>query len=167
MNDVTQIRIGKFATGIIGWKAALAQVVQQGKALNDEQIADLLVEILSKHNYIETRMKKEYAQAFLREYKRHIGEPMAAAARQGIEIKVLGRGCAQCDRLEQDIMAVMAETGIVADLEHVRELAEIGRYGVLGSPALVVNGQVKAVGSVPPKPKIKAWLEEAAKQTKS
>lgn len=167
MNDIAQIRIGKFATGIIGWKAALAQVVQQGKTLDDEQIAELLVEILSKHNYIETRMKKEYAQAFLREYKRHIGESMVAAAGQGLVIKVLGRGCAQCDRLEQDIMAVMAETGIVADLEHVRDLAEIGRYGVLGAPALVINGQVKVVGSVPPKPKIKAWIEEAAKQMKS
>jgi len=167
MDDVTQIRIGKFATGIIGWKAALVQAVQQGKELDDTQIAEFLVQILSQHNYIEARMKQAYAQAFLREYKKHIGEPMAGSARQGIEIKVLGRGCAQCDRLEQEVMAVMAETGIVADLEHVRDLAQIGRYGVLGAPALVIDGQVKAVGSVPPKPKIKAWIEAAAKQTKS
>ncbi len=167
MDDITQIRIGKFATGIIGLKAALAQAAEQCKGMNDAQIGEFMVDLLSKGNYIETRVKADYAQAFLNQYKKYIGESLAAAPRQGIEIKVLGRGCVQCDRLEQDIMAVMAETGIVADLEHVRELAEIGRYGVLGSPALVVNGQVKAVGSVPPKPKIRAWLEEAAKQTKS
>ena len=56
--------------------------------------------------------------------------------------------------------------GIVGNLEHIRDLAEIGRYGVLASPALVINGKVKSVGSSPLKPKIKAWIEEAVNQTK-
>lgn len=167
MNDVTQIRIGKHMTGVIGLKAALAEAVGRCKDMSDDKIGGVLVEILSKSNYIEDRIKSEYAQAFLREYKKHIGEPVAAVPGQGIEIKVLGRGCPQCNRLEQEVMSVMAETGIAAELEHVRDLAEIGRYGVLGSPALVINGKVKVVGSVPPASKIKAWLEEAAKQTKS
>jgi small redox-active disulfide protein 2 len=165
MNDVTQIRIGRHVTGIIGLKAALAEATSRCKVMPDDQIASVLVEILSKHNYIENRMKPEYAQAFLREYKKHIGEPATAAPGQGIEIKVLGRGCPQCDRLEQEVMAVMAETGIAADLEHVRDLAEIGRYGVMGSPALVINGEVKVVGSVPPRQKIKTWIQQAANKT--
>jgi small redox-active disulfide protein 2 len=167
MEDITQIRIGKFATGIIGLKAALEQAARQCRGMSDDEIANFLVEMLSKGNYIEERVKAEYAKAFLGAYKKHIGEPAAPESGQGIQIKVLGRGCPQCDRLEQEVMAVMAETGIIADLEHVRELKEIGRYGVLGSPALVIDGNVKAVGSVPPKPKIKAWIEEAAKQKKA
>jgi hypothetical protein len=55
----------------------------------------------------------------------------------------------------------MAETGTVADLEHVTDIKEIGRYGVMGMPALLVNGQVKSVGKVPPKNKLKEWLTEA------
>jgi small redox-active disulfide protein 2 len=167
MSDVTQIRIGKHMTGIIGFKSAMVEAAGRCKGMSDDQIGSVLVEILSKSNYIEARIEAEYTQAFLREYKRHIGEPVAAVAGQGILIKVLGRGCPQCDRLEREVMSVMAETGIVADLEHVRDLAEIGRYGVLGSPALVIDGKVKMVGSVPPASKIKVWLEEAAKQTKS
>lgn len=167
MNDVTQIRVGKHVTGIIGLKAALAEAVGQCKGLPDDQIGKVLREILSKRNYIEAGIAKLYEEAFVREYKRSIGAPVTETATEGLQIKVLGMGCPQCDRLEQDVMAVMAETGIAAELEHVRDLAEIGRYGVLGSPALVINGKVKAVGSVPPKPKIKAWIEQAAKQVNS
>jgi protein-disulfide isomerase len=47
-----------------------------------------------------------------------------------------------------------------ADLEHVRDVKEIGRYGVMGTPALIINGRVKCVGSVPPREKIVKWLKE-------
>ena len=60
-------------------------------------------------------------------------------------------------------MAVMAELNIAADLEHVRDPIDIANYGVMGSPGLIINGQVKAVGSVPPPNKLKVWLMEAAK----
>ena len=60
-------------------------------------------------------------------------------------------------------MATMAELNIAAGLEHVRNPLEIGNLGVMGTPALIINGEVKAVGSVPPKNKLKAWLLESAK----
>jgi hypothetical protein len=163
MSDVTQIRVGKHITGIIGLKAALAEVAASCKGMPEEHIGKILLEHLSKRNYIEAGIAKLYEEAFLREFKRGIGAPVAEMPCEGVQIKVLGMGCPQCDRLEHDVMAVLAEIGIAAGLEHVRDPAEIGRYGVLGSPALVINGKVKAVGSVPPKPKIKAWIEQAAK----
>ncbi|MBW1782998.1 MAG: thioredoxin family protein [Deltaproteobacteria bacterium] len=75
-------------------------------------------------------------------------------------IKVLGQGCVECDRLERDLMEVMAEMGLAADLEHVRDIKEIGKYGVMGMPALIINGKVMSVGRVPPKAKLEAWLKE-------
>jgi hypothetical protein len=69
-------------------------------------------------------------------------------------------------QLDQDLIAVMAEMGMAADLEHVTDIAEIGSYGVMGTPALVVNGTLKALGSIPPKTKLKQWLQDAfAKQS--
>ena len=59
----------------------------------------------------------------------------------------------------------MTEMNMPADLEHVTDITEIGSYGVMGTPALVINGEVKAVGSVPPKPKLRKWLREAFAQT--
>jgi hypothetical protein len=64
-------------------------------------------------------------------------------------------------------MDVMAEMNIMADLVHVRDVMEIGRYGVLGMPALVINEGVVWAGSVPPKSKITAWLAQAGSTTKS
>lgn len=47
------------------------------------------------------------------------------------------------------------------DLEHVRDFKEISRYGVMGSPALVINGKVKAVSSVPSRARLRDFIREA------
>jgi hypothetical protein len=158
MNDITQIRIGKHMIGIIGLKSALAEADARCKDMTDEQTAELLLEILSRHNYIESGIKGFYAQAFLREYKKHVGEPVPEVTCQGLQVKVLGQGCPQCERLVQEVMAAMSETGIPGEVEHVRNLAEIGRLGVMGLPALVINDEVRAVGAIPPRSKIKDWI---------
>jgi len=80
---------------------------------------------------------------------------------EGLEVKVLGQGCTQCDKLEQELMHVMAEFELIADIEHVRDIKEIGKYGVMGMPTLIINGKVKSVGRVPPKNKLIEWLREA------
>jgi predicted DsbA family dithiol-disulfide isomerase len=61
---------------------------------------------------------------------------------------------------------VISENGITAELEHVRDVAEIARLGVMGVPVLFINDEVKVVGSVPPREKIKAWVLQAAADAK-
>ena len=56
-----------------------------------------------------------------------------------MKIKVVGLGCPNCDKLEQMIFRVMAESNIAGDVEHVRDLAEVANYGLLPTPALVIN----------------------------
>lgn len=58
------------------------------------------------------------------------------------------------------------ETKIPADIEHVTDLKEIGSYGVMGSPALIINGKVMAVGNMPPKSQLKELLLNAADKLK-
>lgn len=164
MDDVTQIRVGGQMVGLVGLKAALAEAADQCRGVPHEQVAQNLLERLAKCNYIPKAVAARYQEAFLREYKRYIGAPAGDTLAEGIHIKVLGPGCPQCERLEQEVMTVLAESGIAAELTHVRDPAEIGRYGVMGTPALVVNGAVKAVGAVPTRSKLKAWIEAAAMQ---
>ena len=66
----------------------------------------------------------------------------------------------------KELMKVMADLGLAANLEHVRDIKEIGKYGVMGTPALIINGEVKSVGSVPAKNKIVQWLNEAKSKIK-
>jgi small redox-active disulfide protein 2 len=162
MDEVRQLRVGKHMTGIIGLDAVLVEAAERCKGMTDEQIGGVLLEMLARHNYIEPGVRDEYAQAFLRAYKKHIGEPVMETPVQGLSIKVLGPGCAQCDRLEREVMAVMAENRIAAEFEHVRDLAEIARLGIMGTPALLINGEVRAVGSVPSREKIRTWIVQAA-----
>jgi small redox-active disulfide protein 2 len=164
MDDVTQIRVGGQMVGLVGLKAAIAEAADQCRGMADAQVAQILLERLAKRNYIPKEFAARYQEAFLREYKRHIGAPAAGTPPEGVQIKVLGPGCPQCERLEQEVMTVLAESGIAAELTHVRDPLEIGRHGVMGTPALVIDGSVKAVGSVPPRSKLKAWIEAAAQQ---
>jgi len=163
-DDVTQIRVGDSPVGIIGLKIVMEDMAEEYGERPDQEVLEELLSRLGKRNYIPEKVKESYAKAFLREFKKFQGKPYEEEALEGIQIKVLGPGCVQCDRLEQELMLVMAEAGILADIEHVRDIKEIGRYGVMGTPALLINGQVKSVGKVPPKNKLKEWLKEAQKQ---
>jgi len=53
---------------------------------------------------------------------------------------------------------------LAADFDHEQDIKEIARYGVMGTPALVINGQVKSVGRVPPRDQIKKWLMEGSER---
>ncbi|HBZ56034.1 MAG TPA: hypothetical protein DEO88_11575 [Syntrophobacteraceae bacterium] len=79
-----------------------------------------------------------------------------------MDIKVLGLGCNQCRGLEQTIMEVLTEMQLAASVEHVTDIKEITRYRVMGSPALVINGKVVAVGSLPSRDKLKTMLVQAS-----
>jgi len=161
-DDVIQIRVGNSPVGIMGLKTAMEAMAKEYVDKPDDEAGAELLKRLSRKNYIPSRVKENYAKAFLREFKRSIGKPYEKEVSEGVEIKVLGQGCVQCDKLERDLMEVMAEINLPADLEHVREIKEIGKYGVMGMPALIINGKVMSVGTVPPKTKLKEWLGELA-----
>jgi len=78
-----------------------------------------------------------------------------------MQIKILGTGCAKCIRLEQLTREVVAELGVAADFEHVREMSRIMAYPIISTPALVVDEEVKAAGRIPSKGEIAGWLRRA------
>jgi hypothetical protein len=159
--DVVQIKVENYAVGIMGLNAALTEMAAAYAERPDSEVAEALVKKLSKKNYIPQTARESYKKAFLREFKKYLGKPFEEELTSGLDIKVLGPGCPQCDGLEQELMAVVSKIRITASIEHVRDIKEIGRWGVMGSPALIINGQVKSVGKVPPRARLIQWLEEA------
>lgn len=75
-----------------------------------------------------------------------------------MEIKVLGPGCPKCNQTADLVKEAVAEAGIDATIEKVTDVMEIAGYGVFGTPAVVVDGEVKSVGKIPKKEDIKSWL---------
>lgn len=159
-DDVKQIKVGSHTTGIIGLKNVIEEVAKEFAEKLDEEIQAELLKRLSKKNYISDRTRESYGKAFLREFNIFVGKPYDEDDSEGLEIKVLGPGCAQCDRLEMELMEIMTEMNLPADLEHITDIKEIGKYGVMGMPALIVNGKVMCTGKVPTKRKLKEWLSE-------
>ncbi len=77
-----------------------------------------------------------------------------------MEIKVLGPGCPNCTKTEQVVREAVAETGIDATVEKVSDAMKIAGYGVFGTPAVVINGEVKSVGKIPTKEDVVGWLKK-------
>jgi small redox-active disulfide protein 2 len=78
-----------------------------------------------------------------------------------MEIKILGPGCANCHQVEKIVREAVVEAGIDATIEHVTDFKKIAAYGVMGTPSVVVDGQVKSVGKIPKKEEIKTWIGKA------
>jgi small redox-active disulfide protein 2 len=75
-----------------------------------------------------------------------------------MEIKILGPGCAKCNKTEKLVREVIEETGVDATVEKVSDMMQIASYGVFGTPSVIIDNEVKCTGKVPKKNDIKAWL---------
>ncbi len=79
-----------------------------------------------------------------------------------MEIKVLGAGCARCKKLHEDAKKAVNEAGLNVEVQYVSDIIEIMKYDVLMTPALVLDGEVKAAGRVPAIPEMVTWFVNAA-----
>ena len=75
-----------------------------------------------------------------------------------MDIKVLGPGCPKCHQTEKIVKEAVAEAGVEVQIEKVTDTMEIAGYGVFGTPAVVVDGEVKSVGKIPKKQDVMGWI---------
>ncbi len=79
-----------------------------------------------------------------------------------IQVKILGTGCAKCRKLYAEAEKAIAASGVEAELSKVEDIDDIMAYGVMMTPALVVDEEVKSSGRLPKVPQITTWLTTAA-----
>jgi len=157
--DYRLVPVGNTQVGLIGLKEIFEELKnQRGKPETD--LKQMLMEKAGKKNYIPSSVKEEYEKALFREFRKFLGEKVEEERSEFLEVAILGPGCYSCNKLEQDVMAVLSESGIQAALNHISDPKLIVQYGVLPTPALIINGKVKSAGRVPSKSMIKKWLEE-------
>lgn len=157
--DYRLVLVGNTQVGLIGLKEIFEELKSQ-REKPDSVLKEMLVEKAARKNYIPDSIKEEYKKAIFREFKKFLGEKVEEEKSGFLEVAILGPGCYSCNKLEQDVMAVLSETGIQAALNHISDPKLMAQYGVIITPALVVNGKVKSKGTLPPKSMIKKWLEE-------
>lgn len=159
--DIERITVGKFQVSIVGLKEAVSALAESHGGMGDDEIGEAMLASLEKKNYIPASARDEYRKSFAREFRKALGHPYVQEKPEGLDIKVLGSGCAQCEGLTRLVMETLIEMKVLAGLEHLKDIREIARYGVLSVPALVINEKVVFQGSVPPREKIKGWIREA------
>ncbi len=74
------------------------------------------------------------------------------------KIQILGTGCPKCRKLEETVRAAASELGLDCAIEKVTEITEIIKFGVMTTPGLVVDGELKTAGKVPPLEKVKELI---------
>ena len=156
--DIIQVKIGTYSVGVIGLTRVLAEV----RALDitdEEEIKSEILARVRESNYIADEAEDDYARALFREYRRFLGEKVEEE-HGAMEIRILGPGCHRCEELMRRVMTVVAEMNLPADVQHVRDVKKISDYGVIFTPGLVIDGEVKVSGKVPSIKEIKNLLEQ-------
>ncbi len=76
-----------------------------------------------------------------------------------MKIEILGTGCPKCKKLTELTEETVNELAVSAEITKVTDINKIIKYGVIVTPALVINGEVKVAGKIPGKEEIKKWIE--------
>lgn len=74
-------------------------------------------------------------------------------------IKLLGKGCGSCSWTERLVRDVVAELGVAVDVEKVTKTSEMVAYGVMATPAVVIDEQVVHAGGIPTKEEVQRWVQ--------
>lgn len=77
-----------------------------------------------------------------------------------LTIKVLGSGCPNCKRLEQEVREALSDSNIDYEILKVTDYADISSYGILSTPGLVINETVVSAGRIPKRQQIADWAKQ-------
>jgi small redox-active disulfide protein 2 len=75
-----------------------------------------------------------------------------------MKIEILGTGCSKCNKTKEVIEKVLKSTGVKAEVVKVEDIETILKYGVMITPAVVVDGDVKIAGKVPDEKEVRKWI---------
>ncbi len=76
-----------------------------------------------------------------------------------MRIEILGMGCPKCKKLYENAQTAVKEMNVQAEVVKVQDIQKITDYGLMATPAIAIDGEVKAAGRIPAPDEIKKWLE--------
>ncbi|RUM35364.1 MAG: thioredoxin family protein [Desulfobulbus sp.] len=152
------IRIGTAHIGLVGLDTAINEAAARN--LSQAEAMDFLYRAIREKNYIPSGMVEKYRIALFNEYTKHLNNDKIND--EGLVLRIFGPGCVSCNGLQNLAIEVLAEMNIAADIEQIHDPDEIGRAGVLQTPALMINGQLKSSGLLPTRALLEQWIREVS-----
>jgi hypothetical protein len=162
VGETRRIKVDGREVGLTGLDQALEELAPGLAGQGDAAAGQALLTRLARENYIPDAARPAYVRALARQLRKFLGQDYAEEPSPGLTVRILGQGCARCEALTSAVLGVLGEMGLAADVEHLRDIKEIAAYGVMGTPALVINGKVVAVGQTPNPGQLRQWLAQAA-----
>lgn len=163
--EVGYVNVKGHRIGVSGLPEIFDELKKDGPS-NPVDIKEILLQKVKKYNYVADGATEDYKTALYREYRRYLGEEIEDDE-IGLVIKILGPGCPSCEKLENEVRQVVQELNFPADIEHVRDLKQISKFGIVTTPGLVINRKLISTGRVPARNQLKEWLLEAVNATKN
>jgi len=159
---ITQVQVGKNRIGLRGLEE-IFQALRGRRWDSPEEAQEELLSQVAARNYIPAGSRAAYKKALWREFRRFRGEAVEPEAPAGLEITLLGLGCAACQGFYQMVVDTLAAKGLEAGVNYVTHPAILQDYGVRPLPALLINGRVVAAGRVPAPVELEKILAEACR----
>ena len=75
-----------------------------------------------------------------------------------MRIEILGMGCPKCKKLYENAQVAVKEANVQVDVVKIEDIQKITDYGLMSTPAIAIDGQVKAAGRIPAPDEIKKWI---------
>lgn len=160
LDKITQIRVGKNLIGLRGLEEACQEVGEQSWE-SEGAAKEELCRRVAAQNYIPPGARPEYGEAIWREFCRLKGEEVPPETQVGLEIKVLGLGCAGCRHFYQQVVDILSAQKIEAGLQYITDPALLKDYEVRALPALIINDQVVLAGRIPQPAELEMILVDA------
>ncbi len=161
MDDIKKINVGGIPIGVREIDQVIAELEAEFSDRPDSEVAAEMLARLETRNYIAASARDDYAAAFVREFRKALGQPYEAEAGGSLEVQIIGPGCPRCDQLFERVVKVMTELNLAAAMEKVKDAKAIAATGVLVTPGLCINGKVVSSGQVPSEAKLKELINNA------
>ena len=164
---VSRVTIGGRSIGIDGLEDVFRSVRDRG--IKDVRaLKELILEGVAAQNYVPSSARSAYREDLYEEYLVFIGE-LLERKRSGdaVEVRLYGSSCYNCEKLDSMVRETLSRAGIPVDYDHVTDMREIARAGILSTPALTVAGTVILKGIVPEEHILEKDLLQAIEKAKT
>ncbi|MEO0254309.1 MAG: thioredoxin family protein [candidate division WOR-3 bacterium] len=153
---IEKIKVKGIEVGIKGLKEIFEIV--KGMNISEEEKKKEILKRVKSENYIPSEAEKDFEESLWKEFRRYLGEKIEDEESPFMEIKVIGAGCPRCKALLEETKNALTELGMSVNLEYVTDIREFSKYGVMVTPALIINKKIVSSGKVLKKEEIKKLI---------
>jgi hypothetical protein len=163
--SVSRVNIGGNTVGLVDLEEIFQEVKEAG--FNDkEQLKGLILDKVTSKNYIPSKMVPIYREDLYEEFLVFTGELVKRRSSSSAqEVRLFGACCSSCEKIDGMIKNILTRENIGADYQHITDMREIARAGIMGTPAVMVNGSIILSGHVPAENQLERMLLAAIKST--